>query len=304
VLNNLILITLVVSLISVPLMAQTFNPGVTIGAGIAVANGIPFVTDDIFDGWETSTDGTQVTQTILAADSHGGNGAWSIVQDATGVLTISTSCEKQLRTQRVVSGSTYDGSGTRGLLMNEYLGVAGYTIRRSFTTTSTAVSFGHWIYTNLPTTLSGIYSLGDLHAGVSNGDFVNILIGKQGFIYPEVILNPNGPDDYAAGPSCNYAPGVGNATYGFFPYQVNTWYWVTAQFNEYVDGTTMHFVQVYDTSGNLLCTEGKFASSVNPHVATEWLMGRGGEGAGTSPGQTTCYDNFVMDYTTGALQIP
>lgn len=297
-----ILLLIIALLCSPTLLGQTVSGATFSGASLGT---LPIITDDVLTDFETSTNGTQITAAILTAATHGGNGSWTIPYDCSGgtcpVSVISTSCQNDFLTRRNVGGTIYSGSGTRGLLFNEGTGILQYGLTRSFTTSSNSASYGIWFNTSVPTSNGGLFSNG--YIGDGGNDFANGLFGNGGYVYPEVTLNPNGPDDYAVGPSCNYAPGPGGAKYGFFPYAINTWYFVTTQFNEYQDSSTMHLMQVYSATGQLLCTQGKYARNGGAgYHPNNYNIGRGSEG--NAVGATSCNDNLVIDYTTGALQQP
>lgn len=86
-------------------------------------------TVDIFTDFETSTDGTAITPTIMANSTHGAStGTWSEANTPESTSLISTTAQHDLNGKSVVcNGVTYDGSGTRSFKYDHSNGsVTGY----------------------------------------------------------------------------------------------------------------------------------------------------------------------------------
>ena len=245
----------------------------------------------VYANFETSTNGTTVTVSIVDAGTPVKGCTWRNGFVRTTAMKVSTAAQHNLLSTLLAGGQLWtDFGSTRGVTFDvSILGKTPSGQQRPggyfecvFTTSSGTASVGYWVKTSIPTTDTGYYSM--LLIGNSAGsDFTSLMI-HSGQMYLEVKVNPNGP------------PNTGK----FFNYTADTWYWVTAQFQEYMSGSSVHTLYIYDVSGNLINYQTKSADSSNPSKPNKFFLGRGGD-SGT-PSALVYYDNLVAD-TNGSFPI-
>jgi hypothetical protein len=245
----------------------------------------------VYANFETSTNGTTVTASILDDGTPVKGCSWRDDFVRTTAMKVSTDAQHNLLSTLLAGGEVWtDFGSTRGVTFDvSILGTTGTGQRRVgggfecvFTASSDTASVGYWVKTTIPTSDTGYYSM--LLIGNSAGsDFTSLMI-HSGHMYLEVKANPNG------------APNTGT----FFNYTADTWYWVTAQFQKYTSATSVHTLYIYDASGNLINYQTKSADSSNPSNPNKFFLGRGGD-LGT-PSALVYYDNIVAD-TNGSFPI-
>jgi len=245
----------------------------------------------VYANFETSTDGTTVTASILNAGTPVKGCTWRADFVSTTAMKISTAAQHNLLSTLVAGGQVWtDFGSTRGVTFDvSVLGTTpsgqqrvGGDFECVFSTSSNTASVGFWIKTSIPTRDTGYYAM--LLIGNSAGsDFTSLMI-HSGHMYLEVRANPNG------------APNTGT----FFNYTADTWYWVTAQFQKYTSGSSVHSLYIYDASGNLINYQTKSADSSNPSNPNKFFLGRGGDLG--NPSALVYFDNMVAD-TNGSFPI-
>jgi len=176
-------------------------------------------------------------------------------------------------------GTTFSPpDGSRGITYNLNDGGSTGAAEFDWTANSSNASDGIWVKIGVPTSDTDYHSMFLISDGT--GDFVSMMI-HSGQIYIETGANPNG------------APDVGTA----FNYTANVWYWVTEQFQMYVNSSSMHSMNIYDSSGNLLSAQKKYSATYGTVKPNFIYIGKAGD-TGT-PNSLIYYDNFIAD-TTGA----
>src|SRR5215469_10061297 len=245
----------------------------------------------VYANFETSTNGTTVTASILDAGTPVKGCTWRNGFVRTTAMKVSTDAQHNLLSTLLAGGQAWTDSGsTRGVTFDVSISGTTSTGERRvggdfecvFTPSSNTASVGYWIKTSIPTSDTGYYSM--LLIGNSAGsDFTSLMI-HSGHMYLEVKANPNG------------APNTGT----FFNDAADTWYWVTAQFQMYTSGSSVHTLYIYDASGNLINYQTKSADSSNPSKPNKFFLGRGGDSG--SPSALVYYDNMVAD-TNGSFPI-
>lgn len=268
--------------------AMTYYLGdITIDSTVAGTATAPYIYVD----FENGANSNALSATNLGNATHGGNGSWSSGGTTPGAMTISTAQEHDLSTRKVtVAGTDYlDTTGTRSAKFDLPAATSGYWgYFWKNTPDIKNVSSGVWIYTNLATTDTGTFANA---GGFSNGlgsDSVGLMI-NSGQMYLESFANPNGNPD------------VGSK----YNYTVNTWYWVTMQYQQYVDGSQKHQLNIYDANFNLLSHQEKAARSVSPSQATFYSIGRLGDNndAAIAAGAGLWYDDLILDYVSGTFPL-
>jgi len=219
--------------------------------------------------FESSTDGTTITPSILAASTHCGNGLWSLTTNPITGMTISTDAQKQLHSPVTTCGTQYtDTTGTRGLRydISQTSRYAAY----AWATPASSASVGFFF--KIGVTDTNYYSAFAIVAG--GGDYAVLHI-RGGAIYIETWTGTTTP----------------------IPISQDTWYWVTIQYN--AGGT--HHLQVYETAGWTLLGTASNAANGN-FKPTGIEIGRTGSESGF-PSAYWYYDNVVVDYLNGTFPI-
>lgn len=246
----------------------------------AVGGGFPPTT---FSDFENSTDGTTLTSTIIANGTHCGNLVIAAHGATTTSMTVSTAAQKAQVTAKTACGTNYtDSGGTRGIKFNVGATTSFY-YSLTWVSTSDNATAGFWVKTDIPTSDTGFYAMGSIANGLGS-DFASLMI-SNGLMYLETQANPNGSPD----------------TGSKFSYTISTWYYITIQFKKYIDGTTKHSFNIYDTSAGLLSAQTKAAQSSSPSAPNEFTLGRGGD-SGT-PTASVWIDGLSLDYATGVFPI-
>jgi hypothetical protein len=88
----------------------------------------------------------------------------------------------------------------------------------------------------------------------------------------------------------------------FYSYTQGAKYWVTEQFQKYVSSSTYHTLKIYSSTGTLLSTQQKVASSTAGGQPQQFYLGRGGD-SGTTSGSYIYMDNVKLDFS-GACPTP
>ena len=157
----------------------------------------------VYNNFENSTSGTQITPAVLAASTIGGNGAYEC---STGTYqTISSAAQLSLARPVDVLGTEYSDAGsTRGVSF-AYAGSVGASCQYGWYSFTPVVSTFEWIETTLPVSDTSTYASMDPLSNEAGSDFVShMLLGGQFYIESEA--NPNGNPDI--GTFFAYTPGV------------------------------------------------------------------------------------------------
>ncbi len=227
-------------------------------------------TASMYIDFETATDGTTITASVMGASTHCGNGSWNYFTDnpMTG-MTISTTAQKSLVAPVTTCGTQYsDAAGTRGLRYD--MSQTGRYAAYHWSTTSSSASVG--FFYKIDVVDSNWYSV---FAITAQGHDYAMLHMHGGAMYIETWAGITTP----------------------IPISANTWYWVTMQYNA---GTT-HYMRVYDA------TTWALLGSVSNVATGNWTpdgieVGRTGSEPGY-PASFWYYDNIVVDYLKGTFPI-
>jgi hypothetical protein len=157
----------------------------------------------MFNNYETSSNGTKVTDAILAASTIGGNGSYDC---STGSYqTISTAAQESLDEPVTVLGMQLtDVGSTRGVAF-AYAGSEGAACVYGFYSFSPVLSTFEWVETTLPTSDTTSYVSMDPLSNDAGSDFVSHM-QLGGELYIETEANPNGNPDI--GSFYAFTPGV------------------------------------------------------------------------------------------------
>ena len=265
----------------------------TTSAGSAAENGMAFATnatacnDEVLSTFEGGTSGINLTAATLANSTYGGNGAWGTEGGSNivfGALTYQSAAQMGLLNTFNSCDGHKTGSGSVGFKMNTALSTADY-IPYAWGTISNTVCAGYWFVPNIATSDTGYYAFGALTAQPAAADFAGLMV-HSGSIYIETSTNPNG------------VPDVGS----FYSYTQGAQYWVTEQFQKYVSSSTYHTLKIYSSTGTLLSTQQKVASSTAGGQPQQFYLGRGGD-SGTTSGSYIYMDNVKLDFS-GACPTP
>jgi hypothetical protein len=219
--------------------------------------------------FENGTNGDTITTGILAAGTHGGNGAWSIAGTAS-LLTVATASEFALHTSVTISGTTYtDAGATRGLKYLHTTGTASAYISYAFLTNSPTVSAGFFFH-------NGNVALADTNR-YTIGGFAGL-----GSDYAEAQLNTGGVYLETAG---------GNGATVTLP-SAGALYYVTIQYVR--NGTSA--MNIYETSTWTLI--GSSTHATGDYAATHFDLGKTGSETGTN-GAYYLFDDLKIDYVSG-----
>jgi len=237
---------------------------------------------DVYANFEAGSNGQALTAAILNAGTPcntAPGGSWSVVGDAAKQMAVSTSAENNLLSSIQACGTTFaPPDGTRGITYNlNDGGGAGGRAEFDWTRSSNSASLGIWVKIGVPTTDTDYHSMLAISDGT--GDFVSLMI-QGGNIYLE------------SGACPNETPVACGGTGSFYAYTANVWYWVTEKFQKNGTGTSMHMMNIYDASGNLLSAQTK--PSMSGDLAPDFIsIGKIGDTG--SPNVLISYDNFIAD---------
>lgn len=234
----------------------------------------------MYANFETSTNGTSLTNTILTAATFGGNGDWGACAGGTAAeLTIATAGQLSLLAPITILGVSYNDSGaTRGVGVDLSI-TSGQTCPYTFATFAPQATVAFKYKSTLPTSDTTTFASGVSIAGGGN-DYVG-LMENSGNIYIETFTNPNG------------APDIGSK----FAYTAGTTYFIELQFLEH-SGTNYHTMWIYDSSCTLLSTQQKVTAAGGSTPPTGFNIGRGDSGTASF---FSYYDNVVADYARGTF---
>jgi hypothetical protein len=226
--------------------------------GLTVVSPFPGITYDMWIDFEGCTSGAAPTVACLASSTHGTAGTWNVSNIGT-LITIQTAGQAPKPT-----GDT----GTLGMAYNLANGGAKY-LRWTLPSAQTSFSFGLW------------YKTGDPAAWVEGPHFIGLYNNAYGDMERLSDERNSGTNNR----QIRVSP-----TEAAITVADNTWYWCTMK---WVEGGTSYF-NVYDASLNLVGTATFTATSGFP---TQWIyLGNGSATAGES-GETTYFDDFIVDYT-------
>ena len=264
---------------------------ITSGSGNAATNGMAFATnatacnDEVFSTFEGGTSGNNLAAATLAPSTFGGNGAWGTEGGSnivSGALTYQSAAQMNLLNTFNSCDGHKTGSGSVGYKFNTALSTADYfpyVWGTSSASISNTVCAGYWFVPNIATSDTGYYAFNALTAQPAAADFASLMV-HSGSIYIETSTNPNG------------VPDVGS----FYSYTQGTQYWVTEQFQKYINASTYHTLNIYSSTGTLLSTQQKVASSTAGGQPQQFYLGRGGD-SGTTSGSYVYMDNLKLDFS-------
>jgi hypothetical protein len=226
--------------------------------GLTVAPIFPGIPYDMWVDFEQCTSGSAPTTTCLANSTHGTAGTWDVSSMA-GLITIQTAAQAPKP-----SGDT----GTLGMAYNLANGAVGYTAW-ILPTAQSSLSFGLWYKTGQP---------GDWVEGPHFITLFNAAAGPLERLSDERSSQDNSRQIRVS--PLDVAVGVND----------NTWYWCTVK---WVEGGLGSF-SVYDASLNLVGTTTFTDGGGSP--AQQILLGDS-EGTTGEAGETTYFDDLIVDYT-------
>lgn len=239
---------------------------------------------DLYWDFETSTDGTALTTTILGNSLHGtGISSWLI--DGTTPASagkISTSASKTAGSV-TVGGTTYSG-GTRGIIYDHYYAPESYIAYFSDTHANVSVGFD---VTFGP----------DNHDGSVNVDMV--FIPNNGNWHSCVFNYQSGTMTPTHRVSAHDTEGGGvNGQHGeYFEVEPGVAYWATMKKEQGVACT----VSLYNKSTMALVGTSTLPTANYPAIALGF--GHNPPYTGTSDHKYSYFDNFIVDWTTATFPL-
>lgn len=193
----------------------------------------------LYTNFESGANGAQLTPSILAASTAGGNGGWSCSNGS--YQTVSTAAQLGLLNPVTVLGTQFtDTASTRGAAF-AYAGTTGGYCAYHWASYAPTASTFEWAQTTLPTNDVTSYVSMDILGNALGSDFVSHM-QFSGKLYNEAQANPNGQPDI--GSFFAYAPGV---KYG-----------IATQFQQYSAGSVpggVYLVQGSVTGGTFVPAE-------------------------------------------------
>lgn len=228
-----------------------------------------------FTDFETSSNGTTLTNAILTAGTHLVDvdaGVWS-GSDPYTAMTVSTAGEKALLGSVIVNGVSFnDSAATRGIkfdvsVTTAQAGAFNWNHRSPFAV------MAHWLFIDIPVGDTGFYSTNNI-SNVAGSDFASVQV-SSGLMYLETQDNPNG--NPVTGTKFSYTQGV--------------WYWVSMSFD--ARSGKSHTMVIYDQTGVILSTQTKLnhGDGIMPDHCN---YGRLGD-SGTPATRAIYWDDFIFD---------
>jgi hypothetical protein len=194
-----------------------------------------------------SANGTTVTTTILTNGTHCGLGTWGAETGGSplGGITVSTTeAPGMISPVHTDCGVIYpDTSPTRSYQIG-FPNSAGDFFTYSWysypgTVLPTKASVGFWYSPTMATSDIGYFSINLMGNAAGGNDFESVML-HSGQIYIEATSSPNGPPVTCTG--C-----TGGQGYNFTS---NTLYWITTQYVQYVNSSTVHSLDIFTVGGS------------------------------------------------------
>ena len=273
----------------------------------ASAAGSTVLTPMFNDSEDGSANGTTVTSTILRNGTLGGLDAWgSEYCTECGALSVSTALAPPMQSAvHLDNGTIYtDSSPTRSYYFTVSVSTGdsfdyNWNSYPSDIATKKA-SVGFWYEPTVATSDTGYYAFNAIADTSGNTDFVDIML-HSGQLYEEVEGNPN-----EAPVACTGTVGC-NGSIGYL-YTAGTLYWITEQYVQYVNSSTVHSLNIYTVSGTcpnctltLVSSQTKYATSGNG-IPAAFYLGRIGD-IGTPTGVGVYTRGIVLDYVNGHFPV-
>src|SRR3954469_19089149 len=234
--------------------------------GVSQTSSYPWVNNDMWVDFEQGVPATTITATQLANSTHGAPGTW--ITSSCGAL-----CSTQSAGEDPGHAATGD-HGTRGMAYNLANGSEAF-VQWNLPVTSTSLSFGMWYRTGAP----AAWTEGPHFITLSNFAFGNMLrlSDERSSADNSRVIRVSPLDNTVI-------------------VQDNTWYWVTMKWTQHGAGS----FSVYDTSLHLVGTT-NFVDTGN--VPAHAILLGNSSGTPGEPGETTYFDDLVVDYTHAAFPL-
>jgi hypothetical protein len=257
---------------------------ITSGSGNAATNGMAFATnatacnDQTLIDFSGGTNGTTMSAALLNSSAFGGAGSFGTASGSPATaMTFSTSAHQNLLTTFNSCDGHKTGSSTLGLNF-DLSATTAYYIPYGWNPFNNNASAGYWFYTNIATSDAGYYSFTGIRGDLGS-DSMGLMV-HSGSLYLEAAGNPNG------------APDTGS----FFSYTANTWYWISEQYQTYVNAGSAHHFNIYSATGTLLSAQTKASKSTGSTQPDNVGIGRGGD-SGITAGAYIQISNLKIDYS-------